>query len=304
VTGGEELRDGQPPKPGNYVTADMWNADGMVAPPYLGTTFPGSTTHLHTSGSTVIDSQDIEMMIKMLRVKGFGVRRGIALHRPRQPRRCRSGDDDRLALRASSIAVAGRCRSLTSSPGQAAPAYFVPKSSTARDPQPSTCRRLVGRTKLRRQRDRVQRAHSISAYQGLRIIPGRDQRFRPISRTWCARSVSASATGAQPWSAKSAPAVPTPLRRFSSRRQQCVVQSTRSATPRTPGSFVCRSDPVHQVGRIAAHQALRLGIGQHLLDGGDHFVDRLTGPSSCASRRPDRHSSRLPARRKESRYAH
>ena len=38
------------------------------------------------------------------------------------------------------------------------------------------------------------------------------------------------------------------------------------------GIFVCRSDPVHQRGRIAAHQVLRLGIGQHLLDGGDHFV--------------------------------
>lgn len=38
------------------------------------------------------------------------------------------------------------------------------------------------------------------------------------------------------------------------------------------GICVCRSDPVHQLGRIAAYQALRLGIGPHLLDGGDHFV--------------------------------
>ena len=27
------------------------------------------------------------------------------------------------------------------------------------------------------------------------------------------------------------------------------------------GICVCRSDPVHQLGRIAAYQALRLGIG-------------------------------------------
>ncbi len=38
------------------------------------------------------------------------------------------------------------------------------------------------------------------------------------------------------------------------------------------GICVCRRDPVHQLGRIAAHQALRLGIGQYLLDCGDHFV--------------------------------
>jgi hypothetical protein len=30
----------------------LWNADGMVPPPYLGKTFPDSTTHLLTSGST------------------------------------------------------------------------------------------------------------------------------------------------------------------------------------------------------------------------------------------------------------
>ena len=51
------------------------------------------------------------------------------------------------------------------------------------------------------------------------------------------------------------------------------------------GIFVCRGDPVHQLGRIAAHQALRWWRS---------LCDRLTGPSGCASRRPDRHSSRLP----------
>jgi len=60
------------------------------------------------------------------------------------------------------------------------------------------------------------------------------------------------------------------------------------------GIFVCRSDPVHQLGRIAAHRALRLGIGHHLLDCGDHFVTDRPGPSGCASRRPDRHRHAYP----------
>jgi hypothetical protein len=34
----------------------------------------------------------------------------------------------------------------------------------------------------------------------------------------------------------------------------------------------CRSNPVHQLGRIATHHALRLGIDRHLLDRGDHVV--------------------------------
>jgi hypothetical protein len=38
------------------------------------------------------------------------------------------------------------------------------------------------------------------------------------------------------------------------------------------GIFVCRIDPVYQLDGIAAHQAVRVGIGQHLLDGGDQFV--------------------------------
>ena len=33
--------------------------DGMVPPPYLGTTFDGTQTHYLTSGATVIDAADI-----------------------------------------------------------------------------------------------------------------------------------------------------------------------------------------------------------------------------------------------------
>jgi hypothetical protein len=38
------------------------------------------------------------------------------------------------------------------------------------------------------------------------------------------------------------------------------------------GIFVCRSDPVYQLDGNSDHQAVRLSIGQHLLDGGDQFV--------------------------------
>jgi hypothetical protein len=45
----------------------LWSGDGMVPPPYLGKTFDGAHTHYLTSGSTVIDSQDIEDMIHHVR---------------------------------------------------------------------------------------------------------------------------------------------------------------------------------------------------------------------------------------------
>jgi hypothetical protein len=70
------------------------------------------------------------------------------------------------------------------------------------------------------------------------------------------------------------------------------------------GIFVYRSDPVHQLGRHCGPPSPRLGIGQHLLDCGDHFVDQLTGPSGCALDSQTVHWSRLPAHRKEYRYTH
>ncbi|WP_245849355.1 hypothetical protein [Mycobacterium palustre] len=41
----------------------LWNADGMVPPPYLGKTFAGDRTHYLTTGSTTLDSGDVEAMI-------------------------------------------------------------------------------------------------------------------------------------------------------------------------------------------------------------------------------------------------
>ena len=48
----------------------------MVPPPYLGKTFEGTHTHYLTSGSTVIDSQDIEDMIRHVKEHGYGTTPG------------------------------------------------------------------------------------------------------------------------------------------------------------------------------------------------------------------------------------
>ncbi|WP_428338797.1 hypothetical protein [Mycobacterium sp.] len=51
----------------------LWSGDGMTPPPYLGTTFDGTHTHYLTSGSTVIDSADVELMIKHITEHGYGI---------------------------------------------------------------------------------------------------------------------------------------------------------------------------------------------------------------------------------------
>lgn len=56
----------------NHTCYGLWCNDGQTPPPYLGRTFPNSTTHYWTSGSNVIDSQDIEHMIRAIKVKGYG----------------------------------------------------------------------------------------------------------------------------------------------------------------------------------------------------------------------------------------
>jgi hypothetical protein len=60
----------------NHKCYGLWCNDGMTPPPYLGRTFPSTTTHYFTSESTVIDSADIEDMIRVIRIKGYGTTPG------------------------------------------------------------------------------------------------------------------------------------------------------------------------------------------------------------------------------------
>jgi hypothetical protein len=82
----------------NINVYGLWNADGMVPPPYLGKTFDGNHTHYLTSGSTVIDSQDIEVMIRHVQEHGYGTALGSQMH-IRASGRCRGGKHDCVASR-------------------------------------------------------------------------------------------------------------------------------------------------------------------------------------------------------------
>ncbi|MGD9621215.1 MAG: hypothetical protein AB7G47_21280 [Mycolicibacterium sp.] len=57
----------------------LWNNDGMVPPPALGKTFPGTTTHYLPTGSATLDSGDIEGLAKLVTDKNYGTTPGSKL---------------------------------------------------------------------------------------------------------------------------------------------------------------------------------------------------------------------------------
>jgi hypothetical protein len=56
----------------HHTCYGLWSGDGMVPPDHLGQTFDSTHTHYLTSGSTTIDSADIEDMIRHVTEHGYG----------------------------------------------------------------------------------------------------------------------------------------------------------------------------------------------------------------------------------------
>lgn len=54
----------------------LYNADGTVPPEYRGTTFAGSHTHYMASGAVGIDSGDVEAMYENIAEHGYGIENG------------------------------------------------------------------------------------------------------------------------------------------------------------------------------------------------------------------------------------
>ena len=58
----------------------LWNGtDGIAPPPYMGNTFLSTTSHYLASGAATLDSGDIEACMRLITVKGYGVRPGSQL---------------------------------------------------------------------------------------------------------------------------------------------------------------------------------------------------------------------------------
>ncbi|MGW5523592.1 hypothetical protein [Gordonia sp. NPDC003950] len=180
--------------------------DGMVPPPYAGQTFTELQSHLLVSGNTALDPGDLTDAINQVRSKGFGIdatARLIVLCHPNEAEiisTFRAGvETNGVASKYDFIPSASAPAYLTEdnvvgqvAPGEFGglevlgsfgpawiiPSYFLPSGYIA----------VVATGGPNSNRNPVAfRQHPNASYQGLRMIPGRDQRY-PLQDSFFQRS--------------------------------------------------------------------------------------------------------------------
>ncbi|WP_326601847.1 hypothetical protein [Rhodococcus sp. PD04] len=185
----------------------LWNGtDGMAPPPHAGLEFPTTTSHYLASGNAAIDPGDLLDAINAVRLKGFGTSVDTRLIVLCHPNEAEEISTFRAGVEANGVVSKFDFIPSDSAPayltaenvvGQVAPgefgglevlgsygpvwivpSYFVPAGyfAVVATGGPNSARNPV-----------AFRQHTNPAYQGLRIIPGRDQRY-PLQDSFFQRS--------------------------------------------------------------------------------------------------------------------
>lgn len=185
----------------------LWNGtDGLAPPPHAGLTFPSSISHYLASGNAALDPGDLTEAIDAVRLKGFGVSantRLIVLCHPHEAEEIagfRAGvESNGVTSKFDFIPSSSAPAYLTAenvvglvAPGEFGglevagsygpawiiPSYFVPQGYIAvvATGGPNSIQNPI-----------AFRQHENPAYQGLRMIPGRDQRY-PLQDSFFQRS--------------------------------------------------------------------------------------------------------------------
>ena len=185
----------------------LWNGtDGMTPPPHAGLDFPSTTSHYLASGNAAVDPGDLLDAIDQVRSKGFGINVGtrlIVLCHPAEAEEIstfRAGQEHSgITSKFDFIPSASAPAYLTAenvvgqiAPGEfgglevlgsygpawVIPSYFVPQGYLAvvATGGPNSSLNPV-----------AFRQHVNPAYSGLRLIPGRDQRY-PLQDSFFQRS--------------------------------------------------------------------------------------------------------------------
>lgn len=188
--------------------------DGITPLPYLGKSFPSTTTHYLASGASVIDSSDVEAAIKAVTTKGYGRQPGsklLLLVNPQEGelvQSWRAGEESRPK---EGSETAGPIAKHDFIPSASAPAYLLPDNIVG-EVAPGQYGGLpvvgsygpvwvieseyipagyftVVATSGADSSDNVigVRQHKVTAYQGLRIIPGNQARY-PLIDSYASRS--------------------------------------------------------------------------------------------------------------------
>lgn len=185
----------------------LWNGtDGMTPPPHAGQTFPSTSSHYLVSGNAAIDPGDLVDAINQVRSKGFGTSaatRLIVL--------CNPAEAEEISTFRAAVETNGVASKFDFIPSANAPAYLTAENVVGKVAPgefggmevlgsygpawvvpsnyiPVGYLAVVATGGPNSSLNPVAfRQHVNPAYQGLRIIPGRDQRY-PLQDSFFQRS--------------------------------------------------------------------------------------------------------------------
>jgi hypothetical protein len=190
-----------------HAVRPLWTGlDGLAPPPHAGQTFPTTTSHMLASGNAALDPGDLADLINAVRSKGYGISQNTRLLILCHPMEAeiistfrRGVESNGVVSKYDFVQSASAPAYLTDenvvgqiAPGEFAglevagsfgpawviPSYHLPQGYVAvvATGGPNSALNPV-----------AFRQHPNPAYQGLRSIPGRDQRY-PLQDSYFARS--------------------------------------------------------------------------------------------------------------------
>ncbi|MFC9790858.1 hypothetical protein [Rhodococcus sp. NPDC127528] len=186
----------------------LWTgSDGLTPPPYLGKEFPSTVSHYLASGAAQLDSADVEDLIRAVTGKGYGRQRGSQLLILANPT---EGEQIQMWKRGVESRPGGPLPKYDFIPSASAPAYLTDDNIVGQV-APGTYNDLpvagsygpawliesqfvplgyiavVASGGPNSDTNPVAfREHMNESYRGLRVIPGRDQRY-PLQDSFFAR---------------------------------------------------------------------------------------------------------------------
>lgn len=186
----------------------LWSDDGITPPSYLGNSFTSSHNHYMVSGASVVDSGDIEDAIKTVTEHGYGTTVGSQLILL-----CHPNEGELIATFRAGVEsrTSGPKAKFDYVPSTASPPHFMAETLVGTPPAsdfnglkvqgqygealviwsyyvPPGYIAVFATSGPGHPKNPVSlREHQNTAYRGLRLIPGRDQRY-PLIESFATRS--------------------------------------------------------------------------------------------------------------------
>jgi len=192
-----------------YTVVPLYNADGVVPPPYKNTTFAGSHSHYLVSGAANIDSDDVMALYNLVAEHGYGIEQGTTF-----VLLCNQAEVDKIRTwRAGVVNANGVTANYDFIPSASQPTIILPNAEGLLGSQPPSIWNglpvvgsyadilivhedyipagyplLLGSGGNGNLQNPVGlREHANPAYRGLRLLPGNNQAY-PLIDSYYARA--------------------------------------------------------------------------------------------------------------------